>query len=214
MASCSHLIPKKLLETIPLVDFGGSDNCKNFVIYNDCLIIINFENLIEKCPVCDKLHKIYIYGNWPNDVYATSEGATNLTIKIYNYNIISFIYNIFSNEPRFGNFIFGGSFYYKSSIPFNPFIIYCKFGSFEKAVANKKYGILFNDKIVVCCRTLEDNIIVVDEDGKLLDIEVIYPDVLYTFKVGNGYLTAEVDHLIGAKWTYTNEPSYAKPVAN
>lgn len=203
MASCSHSPPEHKIFAI-LPDFSyyiKKYNNKYFYIYDLHLIIIDCENLIEKCPTCYRLHRVYVCGQWPDNVYATFDGVINLPIQVYNYNVTKFMYYRFSNEPRFGNFIHGGK-----------FIVYCKLGSLEETETNKRYRIEFNGKLVACCRTSNKDIILVDEDGQLLDIAVVHSDDAHIFKVGNGYLTLKRISHEKCVWIYTNEPSYAKPV--
>jgi hypothetical protein len=209
MASCSHSPPEHVILSV-LPDFSNfkkKDNNIHFYIYRLHLIIIDCENLIEKCPACYDLHRLYICGQWPDDVYATFDGVANLPIQVYNYNVTNFEFYMFCDEPRFGNFIY-------NNFGHTPmFIVYCKFGSFKATETNKRYRIEFNGKLVACCRTSNKDIILVDEDGQLLDIVVVHSDDAYKFKVGNGYLTLKRISHEKLVWIYTNEPSYAKPVA-
>ncbi len=60
--------------------------------------------------------------------------------------------------------------------------------------------------MAVCCRTANNNFIIVDEDGKIIDAQVSGSES-NIFKVGNGYLCENIEPLRNPFWTYTTEPA-------
>ncbi len=175
-----------------------------FIILDKRLLIIDTKGFKENCALCNRVLELMIYGTWPN-ISASFDGDTDLPFRIYDYDVMAFIYTRVRNEPRFGPFIYGET----RIVKMNKFsvynlIIYSISGEFKQL--EKTIYLTVDGKMAVCCRTANNNFIIVDEDGKIIDSQVSGSES-NIFKVGNSYLCENIEPLRNPFWTYTTEPA-------
>jgi hypothetical protein len=211
MANCIHERHKNIIHTqIHRVMYLSHKQNRTFIIVNETAFVIDSTNYIEKCPHCKISYHIYIYGTWP-DVRASFDGATNLPICATVDNIVGFLPLVYVySEPRFGkNFIYGMSGLYYPLGEIRYFIIHCIKENIEgiKNISKSTYKFLFvNNKPAVCCRNINDEFILINSDGIIIETEVSYSQESHTFKIGNGNLNYNRNKS-GVFWTYISAPA-------
>jgi len=156
------------------------------------------------------LLRIYFYGKWPN-VRASFDGVTDLPICAIIPGVKTLTRTTLYCEPSFGKFIYTGS----MNPDINKYaIIYYPTGNIEYKKDITNQGTSIDGKPVVCCRTIDNKYIIINSDGKIPDVEIVYStdnnsDV---FKIGNG--TLQYEYGFTYKWVYTANPALkTKPAA-
>lgn len=218
MASCIHEWHKNIIhEQIYKVMYLSHEQNRSFIIVNETAFVIDSTNYIKKCPHCNRIYHVYIYGDWPN-VRASFDGVTDLPICAIVNNIVELLPFVYVySEPRFGkNFIYGLSDLHCSLGKMEYFVMHCIKENLDgiKNISRSSYKFLFvNDKPAVCCCNVYGEFILINSDGHIIETEVSYSQGRKTFKIGNGHLNYNYDES-GVFWTYTSAPALnTKPAA-
>jgi hypothetical protein len=180
-----------------------------FINLKKSLLVINVTDYVKTCPHCGNHRKIYIYGTWP-DVRASFDGVTDLPIRAIIHDVdTSGINVVVRDEPSFGKFIYAFSFYLGCC-----FIIYYPTGNIGLSDFKNCQNICVDGKPAICCQTTDKKkFMLINSDGKIIDVEVVYPTELGNdrFKIGNGIMRYDSNKSI---WKYTANPALnTKPAA-
>jgi hypothetical protein len=185
-----------------------------FIIIDKHLVIVDTKGFKENCALCNCVLTPIIYGGrWPN-VKASFDGDINMPLRIYDYDVMLFTKSTWVyNEPRLGPFIYGYTTSTAKNSKFNFYnsIIYSISGEI-KQLEETNY-LTVDGKMAVCCHTANNNYIIIDEDGKIIDSQVSCSES-NIYKVGNGHLLYEYIKSLGNVWTFITEPALkTKPAA-
>jgi len=173
------------------------------------LYIINTRDVPTHCVICGcKDYTVELCGEYPS-VYATYDGKARLSFKVCEYNLLDFVYTKYYDEvPNFGPFL------YKNVGNNNHIIMYN---------SSKKINLLRNDdlfcpavyiiddRVVVCCLTNDKKFLFINENGEVIDMEIIYSEPrefnTVLFKTPYGDLAATFDYYnyYPQSWAFTSK---------
>jgi hypothetical protein len=180
---------------IGLYDYQEREQNKIFAILDENLLIIDSTNYVRMCPHCNKQYRIYVYGEWPN-VRASFDGITDLPICSILPGVKTLKITKLFDEPSFGKFIHASS--TNQDIEKHA-IIYYPTGDIEYTKVRNYLGININCKPAVCCRTIDNKCKIINSDGEMPNVDIVYAtdNNSATFKIGNGILQFSFGGVLG-----------------
>jgi hypothetical protein len=172
------------------------------------LYIIDKRDVPTQCDICGCTdYTVDLCGEYPS-VYATYDGKARLSFKVYKYNLLGFVYTKYYDEiPNFGPFLYknvGNNNYIIMYNSFKKINLLCDKDIFSPAVY------IIDDRVVVCCLTQDKKFLFINENGEIIDMEIIYSEPrecnTVLFKTPYGDVAAIFDYYnyYPQSWAFTS----------
>jgi hypothetical protein len=170
------------------------------------LYIIDTRDVPTHCVICScDDYTVELCGEYPS-VYATYDGKARLSFKVYNLNLLELVHMIYYDEvPNFGTFL------YRNVNNIKYIIMYNLSKKINLLGDKDSTRYLIDNQVVVCCLTQDKKFIFINENGEIIDMEIIHSEprefntVLFKTSYGDIAATFYDYNYYPHTWTFTSK---------
>jgi hypothetical protein len=149
---------------------------------NRNIYIVDTSKIPSKCIYCGanvEFDNYILFYTTSSNIYTVHFGKTRLPTRILDLNILWYAETTYYFEPSFGSFVYG-------AIP--SYVLYCP----NKTItfSNNDCFIEIDNKPVCSFITQDNNYILVNSDGEIVESEIIFSNTKHEFKTKHGTLKA------------------------